>query len=142
MSDSYNLQRFVTAQNAQWSSIIAELRAGRKRSHWMWFVFPQLKGLGFSESANYFGIGSRAEAEAYLNHQVLGARLVDCTNLVNQGAESSAEQIFGPVDAMKFRSSMTLFADISPEPSVFSTAIQQFFGSPDPKTLALLSHMG
>lgn len=128
MKGPFELQRFVDAQNPEYSNVLAELRRGRKTSHWMWFVFPQLKGLGSSPNAHYFGIASRAEAAAYLGHPLLGPRLRECTALVNQAQTSSAEEIFGPVDAMKFHSSMTLFAEVSRTDDDFQQAIDKYFG--------------
>src|SRR5947208_10167875 len=102
-ADPFDLERFVTAQAPVIATVLAELRAGEKRSHWMWFVFPQLRGLGHSGTAVHYGIEGLAEARAYLGHPVLGARLVECTALVNQVEGKSARQIFGGVDEMKFR---------------------------------------
>lgn len=139
MDASFDLGRFVEAQNPVIDRVREELRQGSKRSHWMWFVFPQLKGLGRSWTAAKYGIESRAEAEAYLAHPILGPRLAECTRLVTQVEGRSAEQIFGDVDAMKFRSSMTLFARVSGEPSVFADALQKYFGGQaDPLTLERL----
>lgn len=123
------------------ADVLAELAAGRKTTHWMWFVFPQMKGLGSSPMANHYGIASCAEAESYLRHPVLGPRLTECTRLVNQFNGRSAEEIFGGTDALKFRSSMTLFAAAAPGPSVFTEALGKYFaGEPDPRTLDLVRH--
>ena len=111
-SDPHDLARFITAQEAMIDRVRAELRAGRKASHWMWFVFPQIVGLGRSETARFYAIRTQEEAAAYLAHPVLGSRLVECTRLVNAVEGSTAEQIFGQVDAMKFHSCMTLFAHV------------------------------
>ena len=139
--DPHDLERFVVAQEPVWPQVRAELASGRKRSHWMWFVFPQLRGLGRSAMAEHYGIGSRAEAAAYLAHPLLGARLLDSTELM-LGAEKgrSALAILGSPDDLKFRSSMTLFAALSAAPaSPFEAALARFFaGVPDPATLALL----
>lgn len=136
MDDSLDLQRFVDAQAPVFEEVRGELRRGRKQSHWMWFIFPQVKGLGFSGMAQKFGIASRAEAEAYLAHPVLGPRLIECTQLVNTVEGRSIEQILGGIDAMKFRSSMTLFSQVSTEPGVFEAALQKYFaGEPDQLTL-------
>ena len=105
----FNLDRFVEAQAPVYAQALAELRSGRKASHWMWFVFPQLRGLGRSAAAQHYGISSAAEARAYLNHQLLGPRLLECTQAVLAHRNGQAEGIFGPVDAMKVRSSMTWF---------------------------------
>src|ERR1700674_3235264 len=112
MSDSFDLERFLGAQNPDFEDVLMELRRGCKQGHWMWFVFPQIKGLGHSSMARKFGISSRAEAEAYLAHPILGSRLTECTQLVNLVEGRSIEEIFGDVDAMKFRSSMTLFSQV------------------------------
>ena len=139
MNDPYDLQRFVDAQGKVMAQVLAELEAGRKCSHWMWFVFPQVGGLGHSATAKLFAIGSRAEAEAYLDHDVLGPRLQTCTRLVNAVAGRSAREIFGPPDDLKFRSSMTLFSRAARQPFLFVTALDRYFGGlPDPATLRLL----
>jgi uncharacterized protein (DUF1810 family) len=140
--DEDRLDRFVAAQAAAYAQALAELRAGRKRSHWMWFVFPQLAGLGRSETARFYAIASLAEARAWLAHDLLGPRLIECTRAVLAHRDSSAEAIFGPVDAMKFRSSMTLFeAAGAREP--FGEALHLFFGGVrDPVTLGLLAGPG
>src|ERR1051326_7646632 len=112
-SDPFNLQRFVKAQDPVFDQVCAELRAGRKRSHWIWFIFPQIRGLGHSAISAAFAISSQQEAEAYLNHAILGTRLRDCTRLVNLAEGRAIDQIFGFPDDMKFRSSMTLFAEVA-----------------------------
>ena len=127
MDDPYNLQRFVDAQRHIFASVIAELRQGSKRGHWMWFIFPQLKGLGRTAQSNFFGISSMQEAAAYLLHPVLGPRLIECTQLVNAIEGRSAEDIFGEIDAMKFRSSMTLFAHATPENQMFTDALGKYY---------------
>ena len=139
MSDPYDLQRFVDAQNPVYDKVCSELRDGRKKSHWMWFVFPQIEGLGSSPMARKFAISSLAEAAAYLEHPVLGPRLTECTRLVNLVEGRSIEQIFGRPDDLKFRSSMTLFARASADNQVFVDALQRHFnGEFDPATLARL----
>jgi uncharacterized protein (DUF1810 family) len=140
VSDPHNLQRFVDAQNGVFQTAIAELRAGLKRSHWMWFVFPQLRGLGRSSTAIHYGIGSLDEARAYLDHPVLGTRLNQSVEAILPWIDRrSAEDIFGPIDAMKLRSSLTLFDLVAPE-SVFAEALAGFFGGErDGRTLALLN---
>ncbi|MCW8088379.1 DUF1810 domain-containing protein [Sabulicella glaciei] len=139
MSDPFGLARFVAAQEGVLDRARAELRAGAKRSHWMWFVFPQLRRLGRSEMAHRFGIASAEEARAYLAHPVLGPRLLDCKALALASPAASALALFGPPDDMKFRSCMTLFARVRPGPSPFKEALARFFeGEPDPRTLALL----
>jgi uncharacterized protein (DUF1810 family) len=136
MTDPYNLQRFVDAQNPLFGHIRAELRAGRKRNHWMWFVFPQIRGLGTSPMASRYAIASRAEAEAYLKHPVLGPRLRECTRLVNETEGRAIEEIFGYPDDLKFRSSMTLFAHATADNKVFIEALEKYFPAGfDPLTL-------
>jgi uncharacterized protein (DUF1810 family) len=139
VNDPYDLQRFVDAQNPVYSQVCAELRAGQKESHWMWFVFPQLRGLGHTHMATKFGISSREEAEAYLAHPILGPRLRECTRLVNSVDGRSIEEVFGYPDDLKFRSSMTLFAAVASDKEVFRQALQKYFGGePDRLTLKLL----
>ncbi len=127
-SDPYDLQRFIQAQDPVYEEVLAELRNGRKTSHWMWFIFPQIRGLGHSQRAVKFGIGSREEAKAYLKHPILGPRLKECSELVNQVEGRSIHQILGSPDDMKFKSSMTLFATVAPEEPVFQKALQKYFG--------------
>jgi uncharacterized protein (DUF1810 family) len=135
-ADPYNLRRFVLAQDPIYETVRAELRAGEKMSHWMWFIFPQIAGLGRSPVSIEFAISSRAEAQAYLQHPVLGARLQECTQLVLLVEGRSIEEIFGSPDDMKFHSSMTLFAHVSPDHSIFHKAVQKcFLGVPDRMTL-------
>lgn len=126
--DPYDLQRFVDAQERVYSTVLAELRAGRKRSHWIWFVFPQLRGLGSSATAVRFGITGRDEAAAYLRHQVLGPRLRECTRLVAQIEGRSVGQIFGHPDDLKVRSSMTLFARSTDDNADFLAVLDTFYG--------------
>jgi uncharacterized protein (DUF1810 family) len=136
MSDPYNLRRFVDAQNPVYGRVCCELRQGRKRTHWMWFVFPQIEGLGSSQMARKFAISSLAEARAYLAHSLLGPRLTECTRLVNQVEGRPIEQIFGYPDDLKFRSSMTLFARATAENQVFMDALRKYFrGELDPATI-------
>ena len=138
MTDPFDLQRFVDAQAPVYPRVLAELRHGRKQSHWMWFIFPQLAGLGRSPMARRFAISSREEAAAYLGHGVLGPRLRECTALVNAVEGRTILQILGSPDDLKFGSSMTLFAEVSSEPE-FAAAIAKFYGgTPDQKTLELL----
>jgi len=138
VSDPFDLQRFVDAQGPVYRRVVEELCRGRKTSHWMWFVFPQIAGLGFSAMAQRFAIGSRAEAAAYLQHDVLGPRLIECTRLVVATRDKSITEIFGSPDDMKFRSSMTLFDAISMQ-AIFSDAIAAFFpDGKDPATLSIL----
>ncbi len=139
MDDPFNLQRFVDAQRGEIDDVRAELTRGRKDSHWMWFVFPQVRGLGQSWMANHYGISGRAEAEAYLDHLTLGPRLIECTELVNRIEGKTVEEIFGEIDSMKFRSSMTLFSLIAADTNTFGDALQKYFrGHPDPRTIELL----
>jgi uncharacterized protein (DUF1810 family) len=139
MDDPFDLQRFVDAQNPVWTQVCAELRCGQKNGHWMWFIFPQLRGLGSSEMATAFGISSRQEAEAYLRHPVLGHRLRECSQLVNLVEGRSIEQIFGYPDHLKFRSSMSLFASVGSDNQVFKDALTKYFaGEADPRTMKLL----
>src|SRR5258708_820576 len=126
MSDPFNLQRFVDAQAPVYEHVVAELRAGSKRSHWMWFVFPQIAGLGRSETARYFAISSRAEAIAYLVHPILGERLRECCQLTTLVEGRSARDIFGSPDDMKFRS-FTLFAVVASDEAIFAAALEKFF---------------
>ncbi|WP_277188467.1 DUF1810 domain-containing protein [Caballeronia sp. BR00000012568055] len=128
MSDPFDLQRFVDAQEAVIDDVRAELSAGRKRSHWMWFVFPQIEGLGHSQMAHRYAIRSCAEAEAYLAHPVLGARLLELTAILNRLKNARAEDVFGYPDDLKFHSSMTLFAHCAADPTVFDEALDRYFG--------------
>ena len=138
-NDPFDLQRFVNAQEPQVEIVRQELRKGEKESHWMWYFFPQIAGLGYSPTAQRFAITSRKEAEAYLKHPVLGPRLRELTQLVTTVEGRSAVQIFGKVDALKFRSSMTLFANATPDNTIFIRALEKFYGGePDPSTLELL----
>jgi uncharacterized protein (DUF1810 family) len=139
MSDPYNLQRFVDAQAPVYAAVLRELAAGEKRSHWMWFVFPQIAGLGVSPTSAFFALASLDEAKAYCAHLVLGPRLIECAELVLAVKARTARQIFGAVDEAKFRSSMTLFACAAPERRVFRQCLETYFtGEPDPATLAKL----
>jgi uncharacterized protein (DUF1810 family) len=136
MPDPYHLQRFVDAQASCFAQVQSELAAGRKRTHWMWFIFPQLVGLGSSPMAQRFAISGIEEAKAYLAHPVLGARLRDCTSLVNAVSGHSVEDIFGYPDDLKFHSSVTLFAQADPENKVFNQALKKYFnGLPDKNTI-------
>lgn len=138
-TDSFNLQRFVDAQSAVFAEVQAELKAGVKTSHWMWFIFPQIQGLGTSGIAKRYAIASRDEAKAYLEHPVLGLRLKSCARLALAVEGKSSVDIFGHIDSLKFRSSMTLFAEVSPGDPIFSDALKKYFGGePDVMTLRLL----
>jgi uncharacterized protein (DUF1810 family) len=127
MKDSFHLQRFVEAQDSVYEQVRSELREGCKRSHWMWFIFPQIEGLGYSPMARKFALASLDEAQAYLQHTVLGPRLVECTTLVTAVSGRTVEQIFGSPDDMKFRSCMTLFAHAAPDQPIFRQALQKYF---------------
>jgi uncharacterized protein (DUF1810 family) len=134
------MQRFLDAQAQVYDAVRAELSAGRKRSHWMWFVFPQLRGLGKSPTARFYGIGSKREALDYWRHPVLGARLEQCTRLVLAHTDKTAHEIFGSPDDLKLRSCMTLFREVAPEQPLFGQVLQRFYdGQPDRRTLELLA---
>jgi uncharacterized protein (DUF1810 family) len=137
--DPFNLQRFVDAQATVFAQVLDELRSGRKRTHWMWFIFPQIAGLGSSPMAQVYAISGRPEAEAYLQHPLLGGRLRQCMQLVNQVSGRTVEDIFGYPDNLKFRSSVTLFSSVAPAEDVFRDALKKYFaGQPDSATIALL----
>jgi len=139
MNDPYNLQRFVDAQSSVYEQVRSELRQGRKRSHWMWFIFPQIKGLGRSHMADAYAIASKNEAAAYLKHAVLGPRLRECTHLVTQVEGRTLEQILGYPDNLKFRSSMTLFAQAADDNQLFVAALRKYCnGELDPATVERL----
>jgi len=141
MDDPYQLARFVRAQDSggTYQQAASELRAGRKVSHWMWFVFPQIAGLGLSAMSQRYAISGLAEARAYLQHPVLGTRLVECATVLAGTDGKSAAEILGPVDTMKLRSSMTLFAAAAPDQPAFSAVLAKYFGGmPDEATLARL----
>ena len=141
MDDPYRLERFVQAQDSAgtYQEAAAELRAGRKASHWMWFIFPQVAGLGFSAMSQRYAISGLAEARAYLDHPVLGPRLAECARIVAATEGRTADDIFGPVDAMKLRSSMTLFAAAAHEEPVFGEVLAKYFGgTSDEATLGRL----
>jgi uncharacterized protein (DUF1810 family) len=137
IDDPYDLRRFVVAQGAggTYEDAVAELRRGRKTGHWMWFVFPQIAGLGQSPTSRTFAISSLDEARAYLAHPVLGPRLIECATIVAQVEGSTAEQVFGGIDAMKLRSCATLFHRADPARPVFADVLARYFdGQPDPAT--------
>ncbi|MDV3126315.1 DUF1810 domain-containing protein [Mycobacterium sp. 21AC1] len=142
-NDPFDLHRFIEAQDRVYPTVLAELRSGEKRSHWIWFVFPQLRGLGRSSTAYHYGISSRDEAYAYLRHPTLGERLRECGRLVAQIDGRTAEEIFGMPDCLKVRSSMTLFAEVAAgtaeDDTDFVTVLDRFYdGQPDAATLELL----
>jgi uncharacterized protein (DUF1810 family) len=137
--DRFGLSRFVQAQEEVYPRALAEMKLGRKRSHWMWFIFPQIDGLGYSSTAKFYAIKSKDEAKAYLNHPLLGKRLMECAEALLKIEGKSAAEIFGDPDDLKLRSSLTLFASVSPADSVYSRVLDQYFGGePDQRTLQLL----
>jgi uncharacterized protein (DUF1810 family) len=138
-ADPYNLQRFLDAQHRLYGQVCAELRSGQKQTHWMWFIFPQIKGLGISTTAQKYAISGIDEAKAYLDHPLLGLRLRECSRLVNEVSGRSIEDIFGYPDHLKFHSSMSLFAQVQPNDKVFTDALRKYFkGEFDRKTIAQL----
>lgn len=138
-SDSFNLARFVAAQQGVYERIVDELRSGRKKSHWMWYIFPQIDGLGRSETARHYAIKSFDEARAYLAHPLLGVRLVECCETILAVRDKSASEIFGFPDDMKLKSCLTLFAAAAEGSSVFSRVLDKYFdGKPDRRTIDLL----
>jgi uncharacterized protein (DUF1810 family) len=138
-SDPHNLSRFVQAQEHDYEQALSEITAGRKRSHWMWYIFPQFDGLGFSSTSKRYAIKTLAEADAYLAHPILGPRLVACAEAALNVVGKSATQVFGSPDDMKLKSSATLFAHVSHEGSVFHRLLEKYFDSkPDEKTLELI----
>ena len=142
-SDAHDLARFVAAQRGSYEHALAEIASGRKRSHWMWYVFPQVAGLGLSATSRKYAIASLAEAEAYLRHEVLGPRLIACADAALAIEGRSVREIFGSPDDLKLRSSATLFAQVSPEGSVFHRLLEKYFGGePDAATLRLVAASG
>lgn len=140
--DPFDLQRFVTVQDCCYPQVLRELRSGRKASHWMWFIFPQLAGLGYSETSKFYGLRSLAEAEAYLSHQVLGARLIECLEALQSLPTNDPDAVLGSIDAAKLRSCLTLFLEVAPANQVLKAALQKWFAdSPDPATLKLLGSL-
>jgi uncharacterized protein (DUF1810 family) len=139
VADLYNLQHFISAQELIIAEVLSELEMGEKRTHWMWFIFPQVRGLGQSELARLYSISSKEEAIAYAGHPILGQRLEKCCQLVNSLVGRSAIQIFGHTDALKLRSSMTLFASVSGATSIFRDILEKYYdGKPDEATLEIL----
>lgn len=139
MNESHNLQRFVDAQGRDHQTALAEITAGQKRSHWMWYIFPQYHGLGFSSTSQHYAVKSPAEAKAYLEHHILGPRLHECADALLSVTGRTAHQIFGSPDDMKLKSSMTLFAHVSSEGSVFEQVLDRYFeGRRDHKTIKLI----
>jgi uncharacterized protein (DUF1810 family) len=142
MSDPYNLQRFIDAQETSYRSALAEISAGQKISHWMWYVFPQYHGLGFSSTSRHYAIKSLQEASAYLEHTVLGVRLHECVDALLAAQDRSAHEIFGSPDDIKLRSCATLFAQASPEYAGFTQVLEKYFaGRQDQKTLELIQNV-
>lgn len=143
MSDSTgSLERFIQAQNGLYDEIVRELKGGKKVGHWMWYVFPQIAGLGQSATAKFYAIQDPGEAHRYLLHPILGERLLECTKIVLSLKNKSALEIFGDIDAMKFRSSMTLFVSVAGSDSVYQHAIDKYFdGAPDQRTQNILSKL-
>ena len=141
-ADRYDLTRFVQAQERDYEQAISEIRSGRKQSHWMWYIFPQFDGLGFSTTTRHYAIKSIGEAEAYLRDPVLGPRLLECARATLALREQSASEVFGSPDDMKLRSCGTLFASVSPAGSIFEQLLDKYFGGErDDKTLRLLARM-
>lgn len=139
MNDPHDLQRFVDAQQPNYHRALAELKAGRKQSHWMWFVFPQIAGLGHSDMAQRYAIAGADEAVAYLQHPLLGPRLEECAQAMLQHSDRSARQILGSPDDIKLRSSMTLFSAVASDPSIYQQVLDAFYeGQADPGTLSRL----
>jgi len=138
--DPFNLARFLDAQSSTYTTALAELRAGCKRTHWIWFIFPQVSGLGLSSTSQFYAIRSRAEAAAYLAHPVLGPRLRECTDAILQHPQKTAAEIMGHPDDLKLRSSMTLFSALTSADSPFHLVLDRWFDSPDERTLAFLAH--
>ena len=139
MADAYDLHRFLRAQDDVYGSVLRELAAGEKTGHWMWFIFPQLRGLGRSGTAAFYGIASKAEAAAYWRHPVLGARLAQCCSAILDIPGKGAREVFGPIDELKLRSSMTLFECAVPGVPVFGQVLERYFGGErDGRTLELL----
>lgn len=139
MNDPFDLQRFLDAQQSVYDHVCAELAAGHKRSHWMWFIFPQIRGLGHSDMARKYALSSREEAKAYSDHPILGARLRECSRLVEKVQDRSIDAIFGYPDNLKFHSSMTLFSQAASDHQIFTACLKKYFGGTlDAATLAQL----
>ena len=140
-NDLFNFTRFVRAQETIYGNVLAELRSGRKRTHWMWFIFPQIDGLGSSSTSKLYALKSKEEANQYLHHPVLGARLVECAAIVLESKGRTASEIFGSPDDLKLKSSMTLFASVTNPDSVFARVLDTYFqGQQDSKTLNILEY--
>lgn len=142
MEDKYDLLRFLSAQEGCIETVLEELKRGQKTGHWMWYVFPQIKGLGRTSTAQFYAIKSEAEAIAFLDHPLLGQRLITCTKIINQHQNLSVEKIFGYPDYLKFRSCMTLFEKVAGHDSVFSKALAKYYGGEaDPRTISILESL-
>lgn len=142
MAQEYDLERFVSAQDDDYEKAFAEITNGRKRSHWMWYIFPQIQGLGFTETSKYYALKDLREAEAFLAHELLGSRLMKITNQLLQLEESNANKIFGSPDDLKLKSCMTLFCSLDEADPVFDAVLDKFFkGSKDEKTLKIIGKM-
>ncbi|MEI6332744.1 MAG: DUF1810 domain-containing protein [Pseudanabaena sp. ELA645] len=141
MNKDFHIERFLSAQNSQYESVLSELRSGQKFGHWMWYIFPQIKGLGTSAMAEKYGIISKKEAIAYFDHPILGVRLKECSKIVIGIQGRTAVQIFGYIDSLKFRSCMTLFAEIAPDCEIFATALSKYYDNHlDQLTINILNH--
>jgi len=140
MKDPYNLQRFVEAQSPVYEQVVRELKAGKKTTHWMWFIFPQIHGLGQSPMAKKYAIQSKAEARAYLEHELLGERLRECVRQTLEAEGRTASDIFGQIDRLKLRSSLTLFRSVAVDEPIFQQALDRYFGGQaDSATIAILA---
>lgn len=140
MAQTYNLERFISAQHDDYERALFEIKSGRKRSHWMWYIFPQIQGLGLSETSKYYALRDLHEAEIFLAHEVLGSRLVRITDQLMQLQENDANKIFGSPDDLKLKSSMTLFCSLDEADPIFQSVLNKFFsGSKDEKTLKIIS---
>jgi len=139
MNNSYNLERFIDAQRTEYAIALSEIKRGRKQSHWMWYIFPQIQGLGFSSTSKYYSIKNIDEAEAYLAHSVLGSRLIEICQALLALETNDAHSIFGSPDDVKLKSSMTLFSEVPGADKVFQSVLQKFFnGTKDNKTLQII----
>ncbi|WP_462264669.1 DUF1810 domain-containing protein [Mucilaginibacter sp.] len=139
MENNSSLKRFIDAQQSEYATALSEIENGRKRSHWMWYIFPQIQGLGFSSTSKYYAIENRREAEAYLNHTILGERLIEISNALLKLPSNNPHQIFGSPDDIKLKSCMTLFSSLPATNAVFQMVLNKFFGgSPDQQTLRIL----
>lgn len=139
MNHNYNLERFINAQTADYSIALSEIKHGKKQSHWMWYIFPQIEGLGFSSTSKYYAIKNISEATAYLNHGVLGKRLIEICNVLVSLKTNDSHKIFGSPDDLKLKSSLTLFSEVPGSNKIFTLVLEKFFnGEKDSKTLQIL----